>query len=369
MSKVKRPWGTWAFCLFTIACGLGCHAIVMATNWKQGATIGQDEWAQSISAYGALAIDFGGIVVCSALLGFYRRAGRWALATWLNVPILACIGYSLVMFDGFGATNRIEPSRRALAQHEANLTAHQQSVMASSQARNQIVDILKGELNDAVAASLKKGLTVDQRSSASIQSQSFRQSLAGFTDIEVKAPPVAADTDPQATRLAKHVGWGRDSMQEALSVIQGALLLLVSSLLIRHGVQNWPQRDFRPIIAPTNRPKLLGKPKLTLVPKGLTKSELDTLEVLRQHQAYPLKNVEVATLLEVSQGEANRRVAKLVKKGLVEKIKCGREVQITLIVPGRIPTPPRKFGDYFKINQSRESTVKLQTDNVVSMTG
>lgn len=377
--KVKRPWGGYVWSLFLIFCGLGAHSVIMLCNFAQGQTFGQDELSRNIWGFASLAIDFVGVCVLSMCAGKLARSGQSRRAFVVSIAVFGCACYSLFMFDGYGAVTRIEPSREAELQNSADLAAHKQSIEASAEARGKVADILHSELHTSLETGLKKGISADQRSAAGIQSQSFLERLAGFTTVQIAAPKVGKDLDPQATRLALHTGWKKDTSQEVASLALGGLLLLIGSLCARMGVQDWPKtqdrfqaRYFEPYRPPQKIVK--APPTLTLVPNSLTRSEKATLAFIhaRSPDDHPLRNVDVATLMGISQGEANRRVAKLQQKGFVQKVKSGREVQITL-VGEKIAIPPRKFGDYFKRNDLRitgpESAVKAASANVVSMAG
>lgn len=367
-AKIKRPWGGYIQCLFIIFCGLCCHSVVMFCNFAQGQTYGHDELSRNIWGFAALAIDFVGVCVFSMWSGKLARAGFSLQALFVNFVVLCCGAYSLVMFDGYGAVTRIEPAHEAELQHSADMTAHGQSMQASADARVEVMGIVQDELHKSVEAGLKRGANADQRSAAGIQSQGFLERLKGFASVEVKAPPVAKDTDPQATRVALHTGWKKDTAQEILSLALGGLLLLLSSLAVRHGVRHWPKRGV-PESAKQDgmsqryrqpyRPPQPVKPILTLVSsKGLSK-RLKTVLTALESAPYPVNNKELARQLGVSEAEASQRVTELGSR--VSRIRCGREVQISL-ASDISSKPPRKFSTYFggKIGNKvcNESAVK-----------
>lgn len=364
MSSRITPWGGYAFCLFTIACGLGCHAIVMATNYAQGLSFGQDFWSRNIYGFGSLAIDFVGVGVCSAWAGYHRRNGEWFQAKKAMGWVVASGLFSLTMFYAYGAANRIEPTRQAALRHSAELTAQVKSEEASRAARQTILGGLMNAYGQATETALKKNANVNQRSAAGIQQQSLLAQVPDLTAVEIKAAPVEETPDPGAAVLATRINWQIASVQELWSLVFAGILLGLSSALIRRGVQNWP-RLTPPRTMPPERYlqpyRPLSKPILTLVPNGVSQRGLPVLEVLRREQR-PMTNVELTHLTGASKSETSRRVASLKKLGLVKTQRCGRTVQITLV-----PAPRAKLSTYFRRSETNESAVKMSPTAMVSM--
>lgn len=357
-----KPWGSWTFCILLVLFGLCCHAIIMATNFEQGSSFGHDERSKNIYAFGALAIDFAGVGVCSALLGFLRRRNERAL--FLSVVIWSSGLFSLLMFYGYGATNRIEPTRQAALKHSSEITAQAKSEVASAEARAEVLGFLQDEFHVAADAARKKQAKKEPDTPLNGQQIALLDRLNQATSIEVKAAPVEQNPDPMAATLATRVGWTTTAVQEILSVVPGALLLALSSVLIRRGFQNWPQPPMRRALPGCAKvfPARPRGPMLRLVPADLTDRQRAVFEALARI-GRPARNGELAQVMGVSQTESTRRVNSL--SAYLEKRQNGRCVEISL-KPQQPEKSSRRIG-FFHRKAPDESSVKAPSDNVVSM--
>jgi predicted transcriptional regulator len=67
-----------------------------------------------------------------------------------------------------------------------------------------------------------------------------------------------------------------------------------------------------------------------VLPDGVTEKDLEDLRKLLIRVARPVTNNELASMLNVSKGEASKRVSAAVSAELCQRRRIGREVAITL---------------------------------------
>lgn len=234
--------GGWLVCLSLGAFGFGCHAIFAATNFSQGWSIGLDGgWSHQIYGFTALAIDVVGVGICSCAAGLFRRRGERAATRKAMALVYTSAAFSLLMFYGFNAANRIEPSRQAVARHAAELSAATQTKAIKQAVLGNTQEFLESEIRRAADAGRAKGVTEDQRDAAGDQAKYFTERLKAASDVEVKPEPIATDPDAMATNLAETFGLRVSTVQGLLAVGMSALLMLLSSSTLKWSFEYWPR--------------------------------------------------------------------------------------------------------------------------------
>lgn len=236
-------WSAYAFAAAVIASGFACHAIFTVVNFRQGATFGYDEWSNVVGGSLSLAVDLIGVGVCTGIAGRLRASQSFWAARRMMVIVYLSAAYSLLMFYGYNAAQRVEPTKQAAAEAVAAHDAKEKSDIASAEERAKQIEWLRGQAAMFAARTLDKKLSDEQRLAAQMQADSFtaKANKASFDKVELEASPVARSRDAMATTFAARIGWSVGSVQEALGIVPPAILMLISIATIRYGFQSWPQ--------------------------------------------------------------------------------------------------------------------------------
>lgn len=243
LAKPAKPWGNWVGCSFLVACGLGCHGIVMIVNYVQGLSAGL------LLAFSALLIDFVGVAVLSGYAGYQKRKGdHWGGRRTMGY-VMFCSLLSLAMFYGFNAATKIEPTRQAVAIHSAEVTAQTKSEIDSKKNRERVLGFLESEAAKAGEASRKKGVSAAERDAALKQQSVFIQRMSDSTSVEYKPPPVENTPDAMAVEIARALGWETTTVQGLLALAICAMLLFLASKMIHAGTSNLARGATRVVFA------------------------------------------------------------------------------------------------------------------------
>lgn len=244
-----KPWGGWAWCLFLIISGFGCHAIIMATNLLQGLHMGQDDQSSMIYGAGALAIDLFGVGICSAIAGARKRQGQSAFK-W-NCIIGASALLSLVMFFGYNAANRIEPVKVAQQEHANKLTALAKAEALSKENRESGLKFAREQANLFSSKATDRKLSPEQRAAAEKQANDWaaRAQTGSFSDVHVEVAPVEINKDPMAAVLSEKSGLEISTIQSLQACFMCGLVLLIGSAMIRYGFESLPHYDPKALAA------------------------------------------------------------------------------------------------------------------------
>ena len=239
MSLAQKPWGLILLSVLCVLTGLSFQAIIMACNYLQGMSIGPDNASHAIFAGFAVLIDVG-FIILSVVRGYHLRIGeRWA-ARKCGFWAFLCGSISLAMFCGYGAANRIEPTRQAQLEYKAALDATQQSNALSAAATAQLQAHLEKQDDKAGDEARRKGLNNDQRSVAATEQKTILDTMKQLTKVEIKAAPVEKTPDAWAAAMSRLSGLDVSTIQTLLLVVMGIGAIFMSSFMIRKGVMIYP---------------------------------------------------------------------------------------------------------------------------------
>ena len=189
-----------------------------------------------------MAIDVLGVGLCSALAGRWRASGRGWQAKKVMVAVYLSAFYSLVMFYGYNAAERIEPTKQAELTVKAEQAAKERSERASADSRANYITNLMEQAKAAGALAFDTSLSKRERELAKAQQEFYLKQAgeASFKPVEVEADPISKSRDAMAANLAALMGWRVVSVQEALGLAGALILMIISITLIRHGFQILP---------------------------------------------------------------------------------------------------------------------------------
>lgn len=240
MSVAQKPWGIYSLSVLCILTGLSFQAIIMACNYLQGSSIGQDSASHTIFAGLAVLIDVVFIILSFVRAHHFRNNERWA-ARKCGAWALVCGAISLFMFCGYGATNRIEPTRQAQLEYKAALDAAQQSNALTAAAATQFQAFMEKQADKAADEARKKGLNLDQRTVAATEHKTLLDSMKEATKFDLKAAPVEKTPDAWSSSVSRVTGLDISTVQTCLLVLLGFGAICMSSFMIRKGVMIWPK--------------------------------------------------------------------------------------------------------------------------------
>jgi hypothetical protein len=235
--------GQYALCVALILGGLFCLAITVTVNLMQGYTLGTTEVSRRLYGAAALAVDVVGVAMFAALTGLLYRHGALWKARALSLVVLGFMGFSMIMFYGFGATHRIAPTLEASARHAAQVAATRAAAAKADALRESQLAFLRSEASKASTMALNTRLSKDKREEARAARQAAYDQLASgtFGEIEVSAEPVAPIVDPQALALSEDTGLSLETVQKLLTVSLGILLIVAKALSFGYGFRLWPE--------------------------------------------------------------------------------------------------------------------------------
>lgn len=236
LAKPARPWGGWALCLLLAAFGFACHGIIMVTNFVQGSTSG------IVYAYLAGAVDFGGVGLCSILAGHMARRGNRTGSFALILLALISALISLVMFFGYNASHRDEPTKLAARQHSAELTAATQSVALQVAAAERIQATLEKEMAKAAEVARKRAGDGDTKTTAADQLKFYTEQMKEASKIEIKAAPIEVDPDAMASQLSARSGLKIDVVQDLIGTALSLMGMVLGSVMLFLSNYLWPER-------------------------------------------------------------------------------------------------------------------------------
>ena len=142
-----EPWWSeykgFAFPLLVIAAGFASHGIFTVVNFRQGLTFGTDQWSSVVFGSLCLAVDLIGVGMCTALSGRLRANGNWWPARKMMGVVYMSAAFSLLMFYGYNAAERIEPTKQDVAANVAAGAAQERSEKATAKARMGHIEFLQ----------------------------------------------------------------------------------------------------------------------------------------------------------------------------------------------------------------------------------
>lgn len=151
-------------------------------------------------------------------------------------------------------------------------------------------------------------------------------------DAEIKSLGVAKPAAPEADRIARaasYFGADFEKAKAAVFVFQPFALSLFLELgaIIMLGYGLSPAAGQQPVPARVAAPASLA---ITEESRDITDAEIEQLRKLLLATRGPMTNQEIADRLEVSKGEASKRISKLVSAGYASRERVGRNVAVSL---------------------------------------
>jgi hypothetical protein len=242
--KKGRPWGHG---LRFVALGLSGAALLYLTtqvNYSGGYKLGATPQEAQLYAYMSLAVDIVGVAILGLYAGYLFGGGK-RLAGWCCSGLVAgFMVYSMVMFYGFGAANRVVPEQMAHQRYLNELAAHEKTEAARVADKDKHVSFLQDEVRRATDKATSKSLTRSERKDARAAQQNVidgSSQMAFGTTITFEAAPVAEITDPQAKVIADDTGLSVNMVQKLLTGFLGVLLILAKAMCFGYAGKEWAE--------------------------------------------------------------------------------------------------------------------------------
>jgi hypothetical protein len=224
---------------------------MMATNLLQGMHMGATEQDALIYGAAALAIDLFGVGVVSVLAGQAKRRGNHGLVRKYTAISVFSGALSLLMFFGYNATTRIEPTRQAAQQYSNELTAQTKSETLSKQSREQAIAFANKNAMELAIKAADRKLTTEQRAAFEREAKQWRDKAidASFGTIKVEAGPVEKTPDAFSKTLSDMTDIPVAVIQSILACLVAGAVLTIGSVLLRQGAADWPKPPAAPAFA------------------------------------------------------------------------------------------------------------------------
>jgi ABC-type transport system involved in multi-copper enzyme maturation permease subunit len=226
--------------------GGGC-ALVAATavvSYQQGRSLGATPAEQDLYGYMSLLVELGvcGFAFYAGYL--YRKGEKWS-ARAVSLLVIAFMSYSMIMFYGFGATNRIVPEKLAQARHLAEVDAWQKTEDAKVADKDKQLNFLQGlATQQGMAAVSRSGkqARADARTAQQATLDASSQMTFGTT-VTFAPKPVAEITDPQALAISEDTGLSVETVQKLLTGFLALLFIIAQALCFGYAGKEFTREE------------------------------------------------------------------------------------------------------------------------------
>lgn len=233
------------------------------------------------------------------------------------LALLAVLGSGITVYETMGRRAETRDTKIAIASKSVDDYA---ALVANLDRANKLVT----EAESWVASECKTGVGPKCRGVTFTRDQRAAHAEKLRRDVEAHKAPAPAD--PKADRAAAVAGWfgySADQTKSAVRTFEPFVLPLFLELgaifLFGFGIGHHKVE-----------PKVEA-PVSFSVERPLSDAEIEELRRVLNGMRRPATNDELAAAMDVSKGEASKRVAKAVDAGVVTKLRAGRFNQISLV--------------------------------------
>lgn len=309
---------SWSGLIVSAIAGMAATSIIVSDAFPNGLS----DWSHARLEHALAPV----IVGLAAFLWLHAaRAWKDNLISALLLSVVAVFCSGLIVFESMGRGAEALDTKVNEAAKDVNQFA---AVMAKLDQANKDVAAAKSwEANECRTGIGKKcqGLRyiLEQR-------EAHAEKLEAEAKAHKAPPPVDARGERVAF-LATLMGFNGETAKKAAQLLYPLARPLafefVMILLLHASVRTRTVSQF-PTVSSVSAPE-----KLTSfsVERELSDAEIEEIKRILGKQKKPVTNDELAGLMNVSKGEASKRVQKAVNAGIIEKLKAGKCNQIMLV--------------------------------------